>query len=154
MERVSNKLAKSNGNGKKMGRPTKYQPHHPKLAFNFCLLGATDSQLSDFFQINELTLNRWKKAYPNFSKSLKTGKLLADSMVSKSLYRQALAGNVTACIFWLKNRQPALWRDKHDIDVKGAVLHLSMDLGDGKAVELNSPPEAIEGEIVEGEGDE
>ncbi len=146
---MTTKLAKD---GSKRGRPTKYQPHYPKLAFNYSLLGVTDKQLSDFFDINEFTLNRWKKDKPKFSESLKTGKLLADSMVSKSLYKQALLGNVTACIFWLKNRQPALWRDKHDITVKGAILNLSMDLGDGKPVELNAAPEAIEG-VVEGEDD-
>jgi hypothetical protein len=25
--------------------------------------------------------------------------------------------DVTACIFWLKNRRPDLWRDKHDMTV-------------------------------------
>lgn len=28
-----------------------------------------------------------------------------------------LAPDVTACIFWLKNRQPALWRDRQDIAI-------------------------------------
>jgi hypothetical protein len=32
------------------------------------------------------------------------------------LYRNALAGNVTAQIFWLKNRRPSEWRDVQHID--------------------------------------
>ena len=33
----------------------------------------------------------------------------------ESLYHQALSGNVTACIFWLKNRRPSEWRDVQNI---------------------------------------
>lgn len=29
--------------------------------------------------------------------------------------------DVTAQIFWLKNRRPKLWKDKHDLDVSGNV---------------------------------
>jgi hypothetical protein len=28
-----------------------------------------------------------------------------------------LAPDVTACIFWLKNRQPQLWRDRQDVAI-------------------------------------
>ena len=33
----------------------------------------------------------------------------------------ALKGNVTACIFWLKNRKPSEWRDVRD--VTGEIGH-------------------------------
>ena len=32
-----------------------------------------------------------------------------------------LAGDTTACIFWLKNRQKHAWRDRHEIDHSGKV---------------------------------
>ena len=32
-----------------------------------------------------------------------------------SLYKRALAGDVTACIFYLKNRRPDRWRDVQNI---------------------------------------
>lgn len=169
----TNKSAKSNGC--KRGRPTKYKPEYVNQVYKLCLLGATDAQLSDFFDINKDTLSEWKKSKHEFSASLKEGKLQADSEMAESLYHRAKGyshpeekifqyegeiiradtvkhypPDATSLIFWLKNRQPALWRDKHDITVKGAVLHLSMDLGDGKPVELNAAPEAIVG-VVEGE---
>ena len=34
----------------------------------------------------------------------------------ESLYQQALAGNVGAICFWLKNRRPSEWRDVQQID--------------------------------------
>ena len=32
------------------------------------------------------------------------------------LYEKALKGDVTACIFWLKNRLPSEWRDVQHLD--------------------------------------
>ena len=46
---------------------------------------------------------------------LKDWKQFADKRVEKSLYFQALKGNTTAMIFWLKNRQPDQWRDRHEV---------------------------------------
>jgi hypothetical protein len=36
--------------------------------------------------------------------------------VIESLYQQALAGNVGAICFWLKNRRPSEWRDVQHLD--------------------------------------
>src|SRR6516164_8171136 len=53
----------------------------------------------------------------------KTGKAPANERVIVSLYQRALGYNqngkhypadVTACIFWLKNRLPAEWRDRRE----------------------------------------
>jgi hypothetical protein len=122
---------------KRRGRPSKYRPEYAEQAEKLCRLGATDREVADFFDVDERTLNRWKRAYPPFCHALKRGKLLADAEVADKLYRRALGyshgeeklflseGSVirvatvkhyppdtTACIFWLKNRQPCRWRDR------------------------------------------
>jgi hypothetical protein len=125
-----------------MGRPSKYKPEFVLQAAKLCRLGATDRELADFFEVTESTLNLWKSEHPEFSESLKRGKAESDERVEQSLYRRALGyshdavkilmtkdGDVyreeyvehyppdtTACIFWLKNRRPDLWRDKFDVD--------------------------------------
>jgi hypothetical protein len=48
--------------------------------------------------------------------ALKRGREGSDNRVVESLYHQALSGNVTACIFWLKNRRPSEWRDVQNVD--------------------------------------
>lgn len=125
-----------------MARPTAYREEYDEQAFKLCLLlGATDAELADFFGVSETTVNNWKKAHPSFLESLKAGKDQADSGVAGRLYRRAMGyeheavkiavdpkgdhtvvpytkhypPDTTACIFWLKNRQPARWRDRHEV---------------------------------------
>jgi hypothetical protein len=126
------------------GRPTKYRATYATQAKKLCKLGATDRELADFFQVDVVTLNAWKTRYPRFLKSLKLGKESADARVEQSLYHRAMGyshpdvhvsnyqGEITvtplvkhyapdpvACIFWLKNRRPDLWRDKVDHSLTG-----------------------------------
>lgn len=96
------------------GRPTDFKPEYCELATNYCLLGATDSELADFLEISESTLNLWKQQHSEFSESIKAGKDKADSQVAKSLYQRALTNDTTAAIFWLKNRRTTRWRDRHE----------------------------------------
>lgn len=119
------------------GRPTSYKKEYAKEAYKLALLGATDKQMADFFEVSEVTLNAWKKEQPDFLKSLKDGKENADYEIAKSLYHRAKGyshpdvdikmfngeiietplikhypPDTTACIFWLKNRQAKAWRDR------------------------------------------
>lgn len=124
----------------KVGRPTLYQEAYAEQAFKLCLLGATNEQLADFFGVAVATIHNWKDAHPEFLDALKAGKEEADSRVAQSLYRRALGyehsavkilsyegesfeheytekypPDTTAAIFWLKNRQPHLWRDRKEV---------------------------------------
>ena len=124
-----------------MARPTDYRQEYAEQAHKLCLLGFTDKQLAVFFGVNESTINRWKDKYPEFCKSIKSGKVIADAQVSESLFKRATGIEVTevevrddgkkkvkrvtkkhippdptAQIFWLKNRRPELWRDKPTVE--------------------------------------
>ena len=123
---------------KKAGRPTKYKKEFIEQAYNYALLGAIDADLAIFFGVNVDTIYEWKKRHKQFSDALKSGKEVADSKVAKALYTRAIGYSTketklaidegqftdekevtknyppetTACIFWLKNRQPTKWREK------------------------------------------
>lgn len=73
-----------------MARPTKYKSEFVEQAGKLCNLGATDAELSDFFEINIATLNRWKIEYPEFCATIKEGKAASDSRVERSLYQRAV----------------------------------------------------------------
>lgn len=128
------------------GRPTRYKPEFAKQALNYCYLGATDDQLAVYFDVTKRTIHYWKKKHPEFADAVKNGKDYADALVAKSLYQRAIGyscpetkvnvydGEVilteitkhyppdtTACIFFLKNRQPHLWRDKVEVESTGKL---------------------------------
>ncbi len=67
--------------------------------------------------INKATLYDWKKKYPDISDALKKGKEVVDIQVENALLKNALSGNITAQIFWLKNRRPDKWREKREVEV-------------------------------------
>ena len=71
------------------GRKTKYKQEYDELAFNYCLLGAKDTQLAEFFNVTEQTINNWKKDHPSFFESIKKGKQDADAEVANSLFHRA-----------------------------------------------------------------
>lgn len=128
---------------KKKGRPTAFKKQYKEQVVKLAALGATDKQMAEFFGVTEQTLNNWKKKHEDFFESLKDGKQVADTKVQDSLFKRACGftrtiervtkdGDVvetkeevlpdtTACIFWLKNRRPEQWRDKHNIEHSGEV---------------------------------
>lgn len=128
------------------GRKSKHTSAMDNTAKNLCEQGVTDAELANFFKVNERTLNNWKKQFPLFFQSLKRGKEMADAQVEASLFQRAtgysvpdvhissyegnitvtpiikhFAPDVTAQIFWLKNRKPQDWRDKQDIEHTGQI---------------------------------
>jgi hypothetical protein len=126
---------------KKAGRPTSYKPEYAGQAEKLCLLGATDIELADFFEISVATLNKWKIKYPEFVASICGAKEIADARVERSLYqsytfdsekvfqfqgtivrapiREHIPPDTAAGMFWLKNRRPDKWRDVHKHEVGG-----------------------------------
>mgnify|MGYP003319191283 CR=1 FL=1 len=74
--------------------------------------GLTDEQIARNMRISRSTLNEWKKKDSDISDTLKKGKEIVDYQVENSLLKEALKGNVTACIYWLKNRRPDKWREQ------------------------------------------
>jgi hypothetical protein len=123
------------------GRPSSYRPEYAAQAKKLCELGATDAELADFFEVSIFTIREWKAKHPKFSVALKVGKDEPDENVVRSLYQRArgysfdaeeifvkdgevtrvpvrkhVPPDVTACIFWLKNRRQQQWRDVHKIE--------------------------------------
>ena len=129
----------------KGGRPSKFTNEVQEKLLEYALIGLTDKQMCAIIGVDERTLTNWKKEYAQFFLSLKEAKEAADKKVVESLWARATGevkiqekhegldanGNIidkhvektvapsdTAIIFWLKNRQPHLWRDNPD-DRKG-----------------------------------
>ena len=120
----------------RVGRPSSYKPEYAKQALAMTKLGATDADLAEAFDVSVVTIWQWKSRHADFVSALKVGKEEADDRVVRALYTRAVGyslpatkifrtregkivehhhlehvpPDVTACIFWLKNRLPAEWR--------------------------------------------
>ena len=68
--------------------------------------GLTNEQIASNMGIVVSTLWEWRKKSPKISNALKIGKDEADIQVENALYKEALKGNTTAIIFWLKIASP------------------------------------------------
>ncbi|MBO3760370.1 hypothetical protein [Ciceribacter sp. L1K22] len=121
------------------GRPTLYEEKFADQAKMLATLGATDLEISQFFNVSLRTIHRWKIEHEEFREALEIGKDEADAKVEESLYRRAVGytfdsekilvvegevqrvetmehvpPDVKAATFWLQNRRPGIWRDtKH-----------------------------------------
>lgn len=78
--------------------------------------GLTEEQIANNMGITRPTLWKWKKKEINIFNALKKGKEVTDYEVENALYQNAINGNVTAQIFWLKNRKKNQWREKVEVE--------------------------------------
>ena len=74
--------------------------------------GLTDEQIANNMKISVATLYVYKNKHQEILETLKKNKEIVDYEVENALYKNAINGNVTAQIIWLKNRKPDKWRDK------------------------------------------
>lgn len=100
--------------------------------------GLTDEQIAKNIGVARKTLFEWKQRFSDIGDTLKRGKDVVDRQVENALLKRALGyeytevktkteggivtevttttkqvvPDVTAQIFWLKNRKPESWRDK------------------------------------------
>lgn len=123
------------GAGQKGGEPIvakgKYQrwlePDGLLLLEGWARDGLTDEQLAEKMGCGVRTLYDWKERFQQISQALKKGKEVVDYEVENALLHNALGGDTTAQIFWLKNRRPDRWRDKpiektsEDMEVKVVI---------------------------------
>ena len=118
-------------------QPDDCKPALCDLARKFCMLGATDDDLPGLLDVEPGTFARWLAEVPKFAAALKQGREIADATAAERLFARAIGysqeavkimqsggeprhvtytehypPDTTALIFWLKNRQPARWRDK------------------------------------------
>ena len=79
--------------------------------------GLSDEQIAHNMGVAYSTLRKWRDELEALSAALKKGKEVVDFEVENALYKNAMNGDTTAQIFWLKNRRPNKWRDKQNIEL-------------------------------------
>ena len=112
-----------------VGRPSKLTSETAATAATLAKIGFSDERLAAALGVSRSTLSEWKRQDAEFSATLKAGKSTADAAVVNALFERAtgyeapdgthIPSHPTAAIFWLRNRQPAEWRDVTRSEVSG-----------------------------------
>jgi hypothetical protein len=61
------------------GRPTLHRPEYNEQARNHCLLGATNPQLAEVFDVSPRTIDSWIASIPEFGKAVREGRAVANA---------------------------------------------------------------------------
>jgi len=77
-------------------------------------VGLNEQQIADYMGVSTDTFGRRKKDDPDFAECIKRGKSKGIAKIANNLYAQSCEGNVSAGIFFMKNR--AGWSDKQDLN--------------------------------------
>lgn len=119
--------------------------------------GLTDEQIAHNMGINKATLYDYKNKFSDISDALKKGKEVVDYEVENTLLKRALGydyqetkieksdkdgtkivqtvkhvpADVTAIIYWLKNRRRGKWCDRPEIPIDDDALKKARELLDG-----------------------
>lgn len=97
--------------------------------------GLTIKQIAHCLDVGRSTLYERMGSKADVLDAVKKGRAKGIGTVTNSLFQSAKGGNVTAQIFYLKNRQPDKWRDRRNHEVTGK---------DGKPIDMNWIVEIVE----------
>ena len=79
--------------------------------------------------ISVSTVYDWMNKNPDIAAAIKKGRDKSIDMVENALFKSAINGNVTAMIFYLKNRAPERYKDRVDnnINTDNVDIKLKID---------------------------
>ena len=87
--------------------------------------GLTSGQIARCLGVSWSTIDRRRKENADIEEAIKKGAALGVEKISNALMTSARDGNVTAQIFYLKNRAPDQWNDtqqvNHNLDLAGIL---------------------------------
>ena len=97
--------------------------------------GLGPTQIARSLGVSWSTIDRNRKRSAEFDEVIKKGKARGISMVTDALMQSATEGNVTAQIFYLKNRDSEHWKDRTDVNVATKVsISDALDAARGRAL--------------------
>jgi len=93
---------------------------------NLASIGLTDEQIGVSIGVSRSTITRRKREDDAFDAAIREGKQAGLTAVTNSLFNAATDDtkpNMSAAIFYLKNRGQGAWRDKSEVDanVSGGI---------------------------------
>jgi hypothetical protein len=137
-----------------VGQPLQYDAKtFPRTCAFLASRGATIAEMADACDVETRTFFRWMNAYPELNEAVSSGKDAFDMRVERALAERAVGysvdveecfvingkvvretvrkyypPDVTACIYWTKNRMPDRWGDVQRREVNAVGLKSAEEL--------------------------
>lgn len=83
-------------------------------------LGDTQEEIANALGISRTTLQSRIRENELFKQAIKRGQQKGITQIENVLFKAARDGNMTACIFYLKNRCPERWNEKSKLDISSS----------------------------------
>jgi hypothetical protein len=161
--RPQNSIVPAPPTGRPPHRPSLYNAKlHPRTCAFLAARGATIAEMADACDVDTRTFYRWMNAHPELNEAVSSGKDAFDTRVERALAERAVGysvdveewfvvkgelesrivrkhypPDVTACIYWTKNRMPDRWRDVQRQEVTDTRLKSSEELRQLLAAEFS-----------------
>lgn len=78
--------------------------------------------------ISVTTVYDWMSKNPKIAAAIKKGRDKSIDMVENALFKSAINGNVTAMIFYLKNRAPERYKDRVDNNINTDIKDIKLKI--------------------------
>lgn len=78
--------------------------------------------------ISVTTVYDWMNKDPKIAAAIKKGRDKSIDMVENALFKSAINGNVTAMIFYLKNRAPERYKDRVDNNINTNIKDIKLKI--------------------------
>lgn len=78
--------------------------------------------------ISVTTVYDWMNKNPEIAAAIKKGRDKSIDMVENALFKSAINGNVTAMIFYLKNRAPERYKDRVDNNINTNNMDINLKI--------------------------
>ena len=78
--------------------------------------------------ISVTTVYDWMNKNPKIAAAIKKGRDKSIDMVENALFKSAINGNVTAMIFYLKNRAPERYKDRVDNNINTDNMDIKLKI--------------------------
>jgi len=101
-----------------------------ELVEQYASEGLTEVQVAESFGVSRATIQRNKAEDDAFEAAYKRGQASGVQKVANSLFQQALKGNTTAQIFFLKSR--AGWKETSVTEFTGELPVMKVEFVNGK----------------------
>jgi nitrogen regulatory protein PII-like uncharacterized protein len=105
----------------KAGRPTRLTPEMIDEAEKLAMLGMTVEWIADYWGVSHQAMYKWREKNEDLLQAIKKGKAAGVQFATGALVQAMKDKNITAIIFYLKNRAPDLWKDRREERIEHTI---------------------------------